>query len=112
MAQDDMHIIIYKLLAYLYDCMKKGKPADLAMLESDGAVFGGVPERYRCSIIAQVVERGYVTGMKLFYSDNEPSIVVSNPSITLDGVEYMFENTMMQRALRWLQDVKSALPFI
>lgn len=24
MAHDDMHMLIYKMLAYLYDCIKKG----------------------------------------------------------------------------------------
>ncbi len=112
MAQDDMHVIIYKLLAYLYDCMKKGKSADAAMLDRSGPIFNGIPEKYRCAIISEVSDRGYVTGLSIFYSDDSPQVLIAEPGITLDGVEYMFENSMMQRALRWLQDVKSALPFI
>lgn len=107
-----MHVIIYKLLAYLYDCMKHGKNVDNAMLDRTSAIFGGIPESYRCAIVSQVSDRGYVKGLSVFYSDNQPQVVIAEPSITLDGVEYMFENSMMQRALRWLQDMKSALPFI
>ncbi len=28
MAQDDMHVITYRILAYLYDCMKRGRDVD------------------------------------------------------------------------------------
>ena len=32
MAKDDMHVIIYKLLSYLYECMKKDKAVDEELL--------------------------------------------------------------------------------
>ncbi len=30
MAQNDMEVIMYKILKYLYECMKTGKIVDLA----------------------------------------------------------------------------------
>lgn len=112
MAKDDMHVIIYKLLAYLYDCMKSGKEPERAMFDRDSAIFCGVPDKYRCAIVYQMSQRGYVTGFKVDYSDDRRDVIVIDPEITLDGVEYMFENSMMNRALSYLREIKSSLPFI
>lgn len=111
MAHDDMHVLIYKMLAYLYDCLKKGTDPDPAVFEYGGLVFGAVPNSYRCAIIKQMMERGYVTGFT-FPSGADNAVIAVDPEITLDGVEYMFENSMMKRAMKWLRDAKSALPFV
>ena len=108
MAQDDMHVLIYKALAYLYDCMKRGKEPDKAMLSCTGFLFGGIPERYWTSVWIQML----VKGVSIAHHDDEVHVVIINPAITLDGVEFMQENTMMRKALKVLQDAKSALPFI
>lgn len=33
MARDDYHVIVYQILAYLYQCLKNGSPVDVFMLE-------------------------------------------------------------------------------
>lgn len=111
MAQDDMHVLIYKALAYLYDCMKRGKEPDKAMLSCTGLLFGGIPERYWTSVWIQMLDKGLVKGVSIAHYD-EAHVVIVNPAITLDGVEFMQENTMMRKALKVLQDARSALPFI
>lgn len=112
MAQDDMHVLIYKVLAYLYDCMKKGEQPDKSMLSCTGLLFGGIPERYWTSIWIQMLDKNLVRGVGVTHYDNEAHVVIIDPVITLDGVEFMQENTMMRKALKVLQDAKSALPFI
>lgn len=32
MARDDYHVIVYYLLSYLYDCLKKGRPVDKSII--------------------------------------------------------------------------------
>lgn len=32
MARDDYHVIVYHLLSYLYDCLKKGRPVDKSII--------------------------------------------------------------------------------
>ena len=36
MAQDDMFVVMYKILAYLYSCMKSGEEPRMSMLAHDG----------------------------------------------------------------------------
>lgn len=38
---DDMHVIMYKVLAYLYKCLKLGKDPDKEMPQGYGPLFGG-----------------------------------------------------------------------
>ena len=112
MAQDDMHVLIYKVLAYLYSCMKRGEEPDRTMLQSDGPLFGGVPYRYWSAIWSQIAERNLVSGIGVKWYDNSRSIILHDPEITLDGVEFMQENSMMRRAYDLLKAAKDALPFI
>ena len=44
MAKDDYHVIVYQILAYLYQRLKKGERVDALMLEQDN------PYRYRVSM--------------------------------------------------------------
>ena len=80
MAQDDMHVLIYKALAYLYDCMKRGKEPDKAMLSCTGLLFGGIPERYWTSVWIQMLDKGLVS---LITSQNvtapKPTLVWTPP---------------------------------
>ena len=112
MAHDDMHVLMYKVLAYLYSCMKSGREPDSAALKANGPIFEGVPESYRTKILMTLVERGYVTGIDVDGVDNARFAIPIDPEITFEGVEFMMENTMMRKALKFLQDAKSALPFI
>ncbi|MBQ6330391.1 MAG: hypothetical protein IJI35_15330 [Kiritimatiellae bacterium] len=112
MAQDDMHVIIYKVLAYLYDCMKKGIDPDKSMLAPDGLLFGGVPERYWNSIWLQMLDKGLVVGVAQAAYDDSTHIIILSPEVTLDGVEFMQENSMMKKAKDFLKDMKSILPFV
>ena len=112
MAHDDMHVIIYKVLSYLYSCLKKGERPDRHMLSSAGALFGGVPEAYWTAIWMEMSDRGLVKGVGRMPYDNIMSVIVENPRITLDGVEFLQENSMMRKARDLLRDAKSVLPFL
>ena len=112
MAQDDMHVIIYKVLTYLYECLKLGKDPDKEMLQSYGPLFGGVPERYWTAIWLEMVDKGFVKGVLKFSSDDSPQVVVDSPRVTFDGVEFLNENSMMAKAKEFLKDTKSIVPFI
>ena len=57
MAQDDMFVVMYKIIAYLYDCMKRGeKPKNN---EWDAAAMG-VPQPYWAQMVVQMVEHGLI----------------------------------------------------
>ncbi|BAK45564.1 YjcQ family protein [Eggerthella sp. YY7918] len=111
MANDDMHVIMYKILAYLYDCMKKGEEPQNSMISYDSDLLG-IPAAYWNQIMAQMVELGLVKGIAVRYYDNSPTVLISKPYVTLEGVQFMQENSMMSKALKFLKESKAALPFI
>ena len=51
MARDDYHVIVYQILAYLYQCLKKGNPVDISMLKPGSLFLKELNEHYWAYII-------------------------------------------------------------
>lgn len=112
MSQDDMHVVMYKILAYLYSCMKNGEQPVYKHYCHNGDVLN-IPEQYWCQIIKQLVDHGYVDGFVVVTAWGGDLIVkANNPTITIEGVDFLQNNSTMQKALNVLKEAKSALPFI
>lgn len=112
MAHDDMHVLMYKVLAYLYRCMKEGVAPDAERVSCGGELFQGIPHAYWIQVMRELVDKKLVRGIAVFYSDDAPSVIIRDPSVTLEGVEFMQENTMMRKAARFLKEAKGAIPFV
>ena len=112
MGADDMHVVMYKVLAYLYDCMKRGEEPRKSRLAPGGDVAGPIPQSYWDEIMAQLADRVLVRGVSVIWEDNSPTVVLARPTVTLEGVEFLQDNSMMRRALKFLRETKSALPFV
>ena len=54
MAKDDMEVIMYKILKYLYECMKKDISPQLEDFSWDSKLFH-IPQNYWCKIIVTLV---------------------------------------------------------
>lgn len=112
MAQDDMHVVIYKILAYLYSCLKSGTTPVRKHYSHDGDVLN-IPEQYWARIIKELVDHHYVTGFVVIAAWGGDLIVrETQPAITLEGVEFLQQNSTMKKALEFLKETKSALPFL
>lgn len=111
MAHDDLHVVMYKILAYLYDCMKRGKRPDA---ERVSHTHLGITYAYWCDVLRILVKDGYVEGVAFAAADQTDAAfpVLEAPKITREGVEFMGENTMMHRALEMLKEFKMAAPFV
>lgn len=110
MATDDMQVIIYKILSYLYDCMKSGIKPNNNMFSY---VAFGIPESYWNSIMLELHEHGYVRGLVITNDFGGDLIVAGcDPTITFEGIQYLQENSLMQKTKRFLQDTKSIIPGI
>lgn len=64
MAKDDYHVIVYKLLAYLYVQLKAGEDIDPRCLAHDGLLFQ-INERYWTYIMENLVKSGLVEGLDI-----------------------------------------------
>ena len=107
MASDDMHVVIYKILGVIYSAMKRG--AEPARCDYSYQALG-IPEAYWTQIMRELVERGYVSGVNVVATTDGDVIDLAAPRVTLDGVEFLMENSMMAKARQFLIDVKATVP--
>lgn len=109
MAQNDMFVVMYKILAYIYECTKKGeRPRDCEW----SAESLGIPELYWQHVIDELVGHGYLSGVNVTHTGAGIVINAFDPHVTMEGVQFAQENSMMSKAKYFLQEVKASVPFI
>lgn len=110
MAHDDMHVVMYKILSYLYKCLKAGDKPDMRMVSPEAL---GINAAYWASIIEELVDRGYVKGYRVADIPSRNRVITpEHPTVTMSGVEFLMENSMMRKAYQFLRDTKDAVPFL
>lgn len=98
MAKDDMEIIIYKILSYLYECAKNGVHPEMEDICYECKLFR-VPESYWKLIMREIISNGYITGINIVSAkDKEYFLMMDDVGITLAGREYLCENSGMKTA--------------
>lgn len=111
MAQDDYFVIVYKLLKYLYDCLKSSaRPKDEALTPE----FYGIEDTYWEYIIRNLYQEEYVSGVTLSRMYGKPDYPVIQPrfTITPKGIQYLSENTMFKKIQKHVRDVISIIGVI
>lgn len=109
MAKDDYFVIIYQVLKYLYDCLKKGEKTETVYLT---ASYYSIPQNYWGFILLSLIEEEYIKGISI--NRTKDGIVfgdLQNAHITPKGIEYLFENSLMEKAKKTLKDIKDMIPF-
>lgn len=100
MAKDDMEVIIYKILRYLYDCNKNGKVPTFSDMFSV-IELPMISLSYLGRIVSELIEKGYISGCDVTNTKNGVLFhLAENAGITLDGVNYLHENSRMKKAER------------
>ena len=99
MASDDFEVLAFKILSYLYRCMKVGKKVDIAALRQ----LVGCNEAYFGAVVRSLQSKGYVEGFAFdgfsgVVIDSPSLAVMSDPAITMDGAIYVGENSRMRKA--------------
>ena len=102
MSNNDMHVLIYKILNYLYECLKKGIHVDLAEFIRD-CNLENVSEQYWQSVIEELDQHGYIKEVIIKSTKTQKIVLLKdNFGITLEGVEYLQENSMMSKVKDFL----------
>lgn len=104
MAKDDYMVIVYKILSYLYECLKAGKSPDPADYCWNCDMFQ-IPQAYWESIMEELINNGYIKGAAVIRP-----IVRSGPAIktgaqiaiTLASADYLENNSTMSKARAFL----------
>ena len=108
MAKDDMFKIIYCILQELYACKKQG----VRVNKSDiGWERFCIPYSYWLDIMIEMQDKGYVMGV-MYHMTKGTGRAASydDVNITLEGAEYLEDNSMMKKVREALKDLKDIVP--
>lgn len=93
----DRNKVIYKVLKYLEQAMDYDEPD----LDRISAAALGISEQRWVAIMEMLAREKYIDGMTVKRStDGSVSISIPHPRITLRGLEYLQENSAMQKVAR------------
>lgn len=102
--------VIYQILKVLEYAMDY-ENFDYSVLSSEQL---GITQERRNHLLIQMRKAGYIEGLHVyaFYSDHGVEKVREPvcPRITLKGLEYLSENSIMQRIAKTLKGVRDILP--
>lgn len=107
MAQNDTYVVMYRILCYLYDCMKRDKEPDN---DAFGYVALGIPERYWSDVMHELSRKHFIAGVTVTPCGADVKVLLNRPRVTMEGVAFMQENTMMAKARDFLITTKAVLP--
>lgn len=102
MASNDMELIMYKVLRYLYDCAKNDKAVREADFCYNSRLLKDCPESYWRLVIEELVSLELVRGVLMSETKDGAVIDSSGIKITFKGVQFLKENSRMQEAKRYL----------
>ena len=95
-------LLVKPILNYLYECLKKGIHVDLAEFIRD-CNLENVSEQYWQSVIEELDQHGYIKGVIIKSTKTQKIVLLKdNFGITLEGVEYLQENSMMSKVKDFL----------
>lgn len=111
MARDDYFVIVYKILTYLYECLKTAKSPDVFNILI--AEKYGIEESYFEYIIMELFEAGYIEGINVIPitgTKRKGVKITSEIIIKPKGIEYLQENSMLSKAKGILKEIKDTIP--
>lgn len=117
MAKDDYHVVVYQILSYLYMQLKKGSTVDTLYISSDSPYYR-INEKYWEYIIRNLCQDGYIEGVSVkvqHYTDGQTEVQIyglDECQITPKGIEYLSDNSFMNKAKEFFKDAKSIVPFV
>lgn len=113
MAKDDYHVIVYQILAYLYITLKEGKNVDPSFLDHQSKYLG-INRKYWTYIMVNLLNDGYITGVTITKPWGEAAMItdLDQCQITPKGIEYVTDDRLMKKAVRFLKDMKAIVPFV
>lgn len=113
MAKDDYHVIVYQILAYLYQCLKRGVMVEAKNLEHNCKYFQ-INQNYWVYILYHMQEDGLIKGLSFIDIDGMELPYPADLEccrITPRGIEYLCDNSFMEKAKQFLKDIKEIVPF-
>lgn len=113
MAKNDYFVIVYQILSYLYERLKKGEAIEPEKLMYNSSMLN-INDKYWAYIISNMVEQGFIKGIHNAEVANGYYIAeqLSGCQITPAGISYLCDNSFIKKAKQFLKDVKEITPFV
>lgn len=115
MAKDDYFYVVYRILSYLYQCLKRGHRPDITRI-SYGGDLCGINKRYWLYIMKNMLAQGFVEGIFIAAGVGEYEFDIGgleDIEITPMGIEYLCENGTIAKARKAARDLTDTIsPFI
>lgn len=108
MSNNDFFTVAYKILSYLKFCYENGQTPDPNILNANTFDISGIQFT---NTLFMLSEHGYIDGINFRTTSNVkvPS-ALQNSFITIEGLQYLAENSMMKKAYRIFKEVRDWLP--
>lgn len=110
MELNDIEVLIYKILMYLYECMKKGTEARIEDFSFDSNLMK-IPKAYWVEVISILHDREFIIGFKVdrnFLKDSKYYIKADPPyKITFEGIDFLHNNKNMKKVVEFLEGANS-----
>lgn len=108
MAKNDYFVITYRILAYLYESFMSGEKPDTEMFGPDALKIN---EGYWTNVIESLYDDGYIKGVAMVSRPGgAPGVKILDLKITSAGIEYLQENSSIQKAKNFLKGLKEVIP--
>lgn len=111
MSKDDYFVIICRVLAYLYECLKNGEAPSSEYLTYGTDAFP-INQRYWTYIMKNLQLSGYIDGVAIVSITGSIKDVklTENLEITPLGIEYLQNNSTIEKAKKFLKTLKEICP--
>lgn len=97
MANDDYHVIVYRILQYLYACLKAGMRPDKKEIEPDGNRIP-IEQAYWEYIMLHMLRDGLIEGAAEIRTHGGTRLKLDPDfNISPKGIEYLKDNSLMKR---------------
>lgn len=110
MAKDDYFVLAYRILAYLYACLKNGDQPDMNFISTDGL---GISPNYWEYIMRHLYQEDFIEGIVVMnvIGRSTPQIKLTPATmITPKGIEFLENNSAMAKAKSFLKTLKETIP--
>lgn len=94
MSSNDLPVIVYKILAYIYESMKAG----VEPTAQEARRLCACNDMMFESAIAEIAEAGYARGIRAEFYYSGPEVSFERARLTLDGSDYLLNNSTMAKA--------------
>ena len=104
LAKNDYFVVMYRLMMYLYNCLKNDQQVDLSKITPE---YLGINARYFQYILINLVNDGYLMKDST-YEDMNGLNITQDIMISPKGIAYLYENSTIakvKRSIKGLSDI-------